>query len=171
MKTQLLCWAWPFAKNLKHAICTGPKLLLSWCILPLRYSPAICAATVVIAIPFTLWCRNGTLCSWHPCLLCAPVSSPDCHPLCQHCAADLYNTGSVCLRCQNARYLLLEDLCVPHCPSGYFAQRGACKSEWVLDTGAGVPRELLLGNSWEGWTFPRERERQEAHCGAINQTS
>ncbi|XP_070468854.1 extracellular matrix organizing protein FRAS1 isoform X1 [Equus przewalskii] len=51
----------------------------------------------------------------------------DCHPLCQHCAADLHNTGSICLRCQNARYLLLGDHCVPDCPSGYYAERGACK--------------------------------------------
>ncbi|XP_062964839.1 extracellular matrix organizing protein FRAS1 isoform X1 [Cynocephalus volans] len=51
----------------------------------------------------------------------------DCHPLCQHCAADLHNTGSVCLKCQNARYLLLGDHCVPDCPSGYYTERGACK--------------------------------------------
>ncbi|MBZ3891170.1 Extracellular matrix protein FRAS1 [Sciurus carolinensis] len=51
----------------------------------------------------------------------------DCHPLCQHCAADLQDTGSVCLRCQNARHLLLGDHCVPDCPSGYYAERGACK--------------------------------------------
>ncbi|XP_022361766.1 extracellular matrix protein FRAS1 [Enhydra lutris kenyoni] len=51
----------------------------------------------------------------------------DCHPLCQHCTADLQHTGSVCLSCQNARYLLLGDHCVPDCPPGYFAERGACK--------------------------------------------
>ncbi|XP_032739045.1 extracellular matrix protein FRAS1 [Lontra canadensis] len=51
----------------------------------------------------------------------------DCHPLCQHCTADLHHTGSVCLSCQNARYLLLGDHCVPDCPPGYFAERGACK--------------------------------------------
>ncbi|XP_032256496.1 extracellular matrix protein FRAS1 isoform X3 [Phoca vitulina] len=51
----------------------------------------------------------------------------DCHPLCQHCAADLHHTGSVCLSCQNARYLLLGDHCVPDCPSGYYTERGACK--------------------------------------------
>ncbi|KAM5158784.1 extracellular matrix organizing protein FRAS1 [Callospermophilus lateralis] len=51
----------------------------------------------------------------------------DCHPLCQHCVADLQDTGSICLRCQNARYLLLGDHCVPDCPSGYYAERGACK--------------------------------------------
>uniref|UniRef100_A0A8C9Q481 Extracellular matrix organizing protein FRAS1 n=1 Tax=Spermophilus dauricus TaxID=99837 RepID=A0A8C9Q481_SPEDA len=51
----------------------------------------------------------------------------DCHPLCQHCVADLQDTGSVCLRCQNARYLLLGDHCVPDCPSGYYTERGACK--------------------------------------------
>ncbi|KAB1282015.1 Extracellular matrix protein FRAS1 [Camelus dromedarius] len=57
-----------------------------------------------------------------------PPPSPDCHPLCQHCAANLRNTGSVCLRCQNARYLLLGDRCVPDCPSGYYAERGACQT-------------------------------------------
>ncbi|KAM5339144.1 extracellular matrix organizing protein FRAS1 [Glossophaga mutica] len=51
----------------------------------------------------------------------------DCHPLCQQCVADLRNTGSVCLRCQNTQYLLLEDHCVPDCPSGYYAEEGACK--------------------------------------------
>ncbi|XP_064440740.1 extracellular matrix organizing protein FRAS1 isoform X1 [Mirounga angustirostris] len=51
----------------------------------------------------------------------------DCHPLCQLCAADLHHTGSVCLSCQNARYLLLGDHCVPDCPSGYYTERGACK--------------------------------------------
>ncbi|XP_012928771.1 extracellular matrix protein FRAS1 isoform X2 [Heterocephalus glaber] len=51
----------------------------------------------------------------------------DCHPLCQHCAADLQDTKSVCLRCQNARHLLLGDHCVPHCPSGYYTERGTCK--------------------------------------------
>ncbi|XP_073898026.1 extracellular matrix organizing protein FRAS1 isoform X2 [Castor canadensis] len=51
----------------------------------------------------------------------------DCHPLCQHCTADLHDTGSICLRCQKARHLLFGDHCVPHCPSGYYAERGACK--------------------------------------------
>ncbi|ELK16427.1 Extracellular matrix protein FRAS1 [Pteropus alecto] len=51
----------------------------------------------------------------------------DCHPLCQRCAADLHNTGGICLKCQNARYLLLGDHCVPDCPSGYYAEKGACK--------------------------------------------
>ncbi|XP_044921660.1 extracellular matrix organizing protein FRAS1 isoform X1 [Mustela putorius furo] len=51
----------------------------------------------------------------------------DCHPLCQRCTADLQHTGSICLSCQNARYLLLGDHCVPDCPPGYFAERGACK--------------------------------------------
>ncbi|XP_076999177.1 extracellular matrix organizing protein FRAS1 isoform X1 [Tamandua tetradactyla] len=51
----------------------------------------------------------------------------DCHPLCQHCVADLHNSGSTCLRCQNAHYLLLGDHCVPDCPSGYYAERRACK--------------------------------------------
>ncbi|XP_042534078.1 extracellular matrix organizing protein FRAS1 [Dipodomys spectabilis] len=51
----------------------------------------------------------------------------DCHPLCQLCTADLHDTGSTCLRCQNARHLLFRDHCVPHCPSGHYAERGACK--------------------------------------------
>ncbi|XP_057358347.1 extracellular matrix organizing protein FRAS1 isoform X1 [Manis pentadactyla] len=51
----------------------------------------------------------------------------DCHPLCQHCVADLHSPGSICLRCQNDRYLLLGDHCAPSCPSGYYAERGACK--------------------------------------------
>ncbi|KAK2489711.1 hypothetical protein MC885_008047 [Smutsia gigantea] len=51
----------------------------------------------------------------------------DCHPLCQHCVADLHSPGSICLRCQNAQYLLLGDHCAPSCPSGYYAERGACK--------------------------------------------
>ncbi|XP_048220046.1 extracellular matrix organizing protein FRAS1 isoform X2 [Perognathus longimembris pacificus] len=51
----------------------------------------------------------------------------DCHPLCQLCTADLHDTGSICLRCQNARHLLFRDHCVPHCPSGHYAERGACK--------------------------------------------
>ncbi|KAI4585533.1 hypothetical protein MJG53_005767 [Ovis ammon polii x Ovis aries] len=51
----------------------------------------------------------------------------DCHPLCHHCVADLRDTGSICLQCQNARNLLLGDRCVPDCPSGYFVERGACK--------------------------------------------
>ncbi|KAM4854655.1 extracellular matrix organizing protein FRAS1 [Thomomys bottae] len=51
----------------------------------------------------------------------------DCHPLCQLCTADLHDTGSICLRCQNAHHLLFRDHCVPHCPSGYYSERGACK--------------------------------------------
>ncbi|XP_007496032.2 extracellular matrix organizing protein FRAS1 isoform X2 [Monodelphis domestica] len=51
----------------------------------------------------------------------------DCHPLCQQCVADLHNTGSICLSCQNARYLLLGDHCVPSCPMGFYAENGACK--------------------------------------------
>ncbi|XP_012660764.1 extracellular matrix protein FRAS1 [Otolemur garnettii] len=51
----------------------------------------------------------------------------DCHPLCQNCTADLHHTGSICLRCQNARHLLLGDHCAPDCPPGYYAERAACK--------------------------------------------
>ncbi|XP_025062352.1 extracellular matrix protein FRAS1 isoform X12 [Alligator sinensis] len=51
----------------------------------------------------------------------------DCHPLCHQCVADLHNTGSICLQCQNARHLLLGDHCVPDCPMGYYAENGACK--------------------------------------------
>ncbi|XP_006885356.1 PREDICTED: extracellular matrix protein FRAS1 [Elephantulus edwardii] len=54
-------------------------------------------------------------------------SCADCHPLCQHCVANLHHTGSVCLRCQNAHYLLLGDHCVLDCPTGYYAEKGACK--------------------------------------------
>ncbi|KAG8515151.1 Extracellular matrix protein FRAS1, partial [Galemys pyrenaicus] len=52
-----------------------------------------------------------------------------CHPLCQHCVADLHHTGSICLRCQNAHYLLLGDHCVATCPPGYYAERRACKRQ------------------------------------------
>ncbi|XP_027744997.1 extracellular matrix protein FRAS1 [Empidonax traillii] len=51
----------------------------------------------------------------------------DCHPLCRQCVADLRDTGSVCLQCQNSRHLLLGDRCVPDCPAGHYAQSGACK--------------------------------------------
>ncbi|NWY04165.1 FRAS1 protein, partial [Nothoprocta ornata] len=51
----------------------------------------------------------------------------DCHPLCRQCVANLRDTGSVCLTCQNARHLLLGDHCVPDCPAGYYARSGACR--------------------------------------------
>ncbi|XP_077157208.1 extracellular matrix organizing protein FRAS1 isoform X3 [Paroedura picta] len=51
----------------------------------------------------------------------------DCHPLCQQCVADLQDTGSVCLTCQNGRHLLLEDHCVPGCPVGRYKDGGTCK--------------------------------------------
>ncbi|XP_069341542.1 extracellular matrix organizing protein FRAS1 [Eulemur rufifrons] len=51
----------------------------------------------------------------------------DCHPLCRRCAADPHSAGSVCLQCQSAGHLLLGDRCVPACPSGYYAESGACK--------------------------------------------
>ncbi|KAL6048030.1 hypothetical protein STEG23_036151, partial [Scotinomys teguina] len=50
-----------------------------------------------------------------------------CHPLCQHCVANLHDTGSVCLKCQHARHLLLGDHCVADCPPGHYAERGTCK--------------------------------------------
>ncbi|XP_016153247.1 PREDICTED: extracellular matrix protein FRAS1 [Ficedula albicollis] len=50
----------------------------------------------------------------------------DCHPLCQQCVANLRDSGSVCLKCQNSRHLLLGDLCLPHCPPGHYAHSGAC---------------------------------------------
>nr|XP_014434426.2 LOW QUALITY PROTEIN: extracellular matrix protein FRAS1 [Pelodiscus sinensis] len=50
-----------------------------------------------------------------------------CHPSCHQCVADLHDTGSVCLKCQNARHLLLGDRCVPDCPGGSYADGGACK--------------------------------------------
>ncbi|OWK55263.1 Extracellular matrix protein FRAS1 [Lonchura striata] len=51
----------------------------------------------------------------------------DCHPLCQQCVANLWDSGSVCLKCQHARHLLLGDRCVPDCPPGHYAEHGACK--------------------------------------------
>uniref|UniRef100_A0A8C9EKS7 Calx-beta domain-containing protein n=1 Tax=Pavo cristatus TaxID=9049 RepID=A0A8C9EKS7_PAVCR len=51
----------------------------------------------------------------------------DCHPLCRQCVANLWDTGSLCLKCQNARHLLLGDHCVPDCPAGYYTESGACK--------------------------------------------
>lgn len=53
----------------------------------------------------------------------------DCHPLCRQCVANLWDTGSLCLKCQNARHLLLGDHCVPDCPMGYYTESGACKRE------------------------------------------
>ncbi|KAM6269950.1 LOW QUALITY PROTEIN: extracellular matrix organizing protein FRAS1 [Porphyrio hochstetteri] len=51
----------------------------------------------------------------------------DCHPWCRQCVANLRDTGSVCLECQNARHLLLGDRCVPDCPLGYYTEKGACR--------------------------------------------
>ncbi|KAM6401739.1 extracellular matrix organizing protein FRAS1 isoform 2-T2 [Pluvialis apricaria] len=51
----------------------------------------------------------------------------DCHPLCRQCVANLWDTGSICLKCQNARHLLLGDHCIPDCLLGYYAENGACK--------------------------------------------
>uniref|UniRef100_A0A8C4U634 VWFC domain-containing protein n=1 Tax=Falco tinnunculus TaxID=100819 RepID=A0A8C4U634_FALTI len=51
----------------------------------------------------------------------------DCHPLCHQCVANLQDTGSICLKCQNTRHLLLQDHCIPDCPVGYYAENGACK--------------------------------------------
>ncbi|NXD29010.1 FRAS1 protein, partial [Spelaeornis formosus] len=53
-------------------------------------------------------------------------SCVDCHPLCQQCVANLWDAGSVCLKCQNARHLLLGELCLPACPPGHHAQNGSC---------------------------------------------
>ncbi|XP_054995058.1 extracellular matrix organizing protein FRAS1 [Sorex araneus] len=50
-----------------------------------------------------------------------------CHPLCQRCVAQPQGPGSVCLTCQHPEHLLLGDHCVPSCPSGHYAERGACK--------------------------------------------
>ncbi|GAB0189453.1 extracellular matrix organizing protein FRAS1 [Grus japonensis] len=58
---------------------------------------------------------------------CCPRCEPDCHPLCRQCVANLRDTGSICLECQNARHLLLGDHCIPDCPVGYYAENGACK--------------------------------------------
>lgn len=70
MKTQLLCWAWPFAKNLKHAICADPSLLLYCQILPLG-TQAVCAAMVVISVPSALWCSDESWCFHHLLSLCS----------------------------------------------------------------------------------------------------
>ncbi|XP_066488376.1 extracellular matrix organizing protein FRAS1 [Tiliqua scincoides] len=51
----------------------------------------------------------------------------DCHPLCAQCVTDLHDTGSICLKCQNIRHLLLRDRCVPGCPVGYYKDGGTCK--------------------------------------------
>ncbi|KFU86504.1 Extracellular matrix protein FRAS1, partial [Chaetura pelagica] len=51
----------------------------------------------------------------------------DCHPLCRRCVANLQDTGSICLECQNARHFLLGDHCIPDCPLGYYVENGACK--------------------------------------------
>ncbi|NXS55143.1 FRAS1 protein, partial [Brachypteracias leptosomus] len=50
----------------------------------------------------------------------------DCHPLCLQCVAKLRGAGSVCLRCQNARHVLLGDHCLPHCPPGHYLDKGVC---------------------------------------------
>lgn len=92
------------------------------------------------------------------CFLRAPLPSPDCHPLCQQCAADLHNTGSICLRCQNPQFLLLGDHCVPECPSGYYAEKEACKSKfWTQELVA--PVELLFRVIAEKTLWGKERER------------
>ncbi|XP_061439271.1 extracellular matrix organizing protein FRAS1 isoform X3 [Rhineura floridana] len=51
----------------------------------------------------------------------------DCHPLCRQCVADLQDTGSICLKCQNLHYLLLRDRCVLDCPIGYYRVGGECQ--------------------------------------------
>ncbi|XP_074849859.1 extracellular matrix organizing protein FRAS1 isoform X2 [Carettochelys insculpta] len=50
-----------------------------------------------------------------------------CHPSCHECVANLHDAGSVCLTCQSARHLLLDDRCVPDCPLGSYVDGGACK--------------------------------------------
>ncbi|XP_059502133.1 extracellular matrix protein FRAS1 isoform X2 [Stegostoma tigrinum] len=51
----------------------------------------------------------------------------DCQPQCQHCTADLKDTGSVCVYCKNPREMLFGDTCISHCPTGYFMSRGICQ--------------------------------------------
>lgn len=41
MEPQLLCWAWPFAEILKHAVYAGPKLL-PYCVYCLWATLAVC---------------------------------------------------------------------------------------------------------------------------------
>ncbi|CAH6883331.1 Fras1 [Phodopus roborovskii] len=71
-------------------------------------------------------CAGECVTCWSrvPVLTCA---LPNCHPLCQHCVANLHDTGSICLKCQHARHLLLGDHCVADCPPGHYAERGTCK--------------------------------------------
>lgn len=91
--------------------------------------------------------------SWSSVLSLCSVSffsllPPDCHPLCQQCVANLRDTGSVCLKCQNSRHLLLGDLCLPHCPPGHYAHSGACKSECFPHTAPALPgAACILGTA------------------------
>ena len=60
-KTQSLCWAWPFAKNLKHTICTGPRLLLYWCTHCLQATPQLSALqqwSLQSLLPFNIEMRH-----------------------------------------------------------------------------------------------------------------
>ncbi|XP_053260348.1 extracellular matrix organizing protein FRAS1 [Podarcis raffonei] len=51
----------------------------------------------------------------------------DCHPSCAQCVADLQDTGSICLKCQNLHHLLLRERCLPECPTGYYKVGGECQ--------------------------------------------
>lgn len=79
-------------------------------------------------------------------VLCS-LFPPDCHPLCQQCVANLWDTGSVCLKCQNSRHLLLGDHCLPDCPLGHYAHHGTCKSECSLHTPQAAARNCP--DPWE----------------------
>lgn len=75
MKTQLLCWAWPFAKNFKQRnLCRSLTSALLPDMPPLG-AQAVRAATVVIAVPSALWCSNESWCFHHLLSLCSPALS------------------------------------------------------------------------------------------------
>ncbi|XP_035245707.1 extracellular matrix protein FRAS1-like isoform X1 [Anguilla anguilla] len=80
----------------------------------------------------------------------------ECQVGCQRCVARPENNESMCLRCMGPRDLALWDRCVLHCPSGFFAQNGACnKCHWSCEscsdeepfscTSCPVPLFLSLG--------------------------
>ncbi|XP_063314780.1 extracellular matrix organizing protein FRAS1 [Pelobates fuscus] len=51
----------------------------------------------------------------------------DCHPQCQHCLANLHESGSVCLKCPYSRYYFVGDQCLPECPAGFYIDGRTCR--------------------------------------------